>query len=53
LALVATAWATIAGWMRINGQVTPVVTVRFVVAAMPPMTDHTKGECPWASIQGW
>ena len=42
-----------AGWMRMSGQVTPVVTVRPVVAAMAPMTDHTKGDWPWRSIQGW
>jgi hypothetical protein len=50
---VAVAWARIAGWMRISGQVTAVVTARSVVAAMAPMTDHTNGDWPWRSIQGW
>ena len=50
---VAVAWARIAGWMRVVGQVTAVVTVRLVVAAMPPITDHTKGDWPWRSIHGW
>ena len=49
----AVAWAIIAGWMRMVGQVTPVVTVSSVVAAMPPMTDHTNGDWPWRSIHGW
>ena len=50
---VAAAWARIAGWMRTVGHVTAVVTVRSVVAAMPPMTDQTNGECPCRSIHGW
>jgi hypothetical protein len=50
---VAAAWATIAGWMRTVGQVTAVVTSRLVVAPMPPMVVHTKGDCPWLSSHGW
>ena len=50
---VAAAWATIAGWMRSMGHVTAVVTSRPVVAAMPPMTVHTKGDSPCSSIHGW
>jgi hypothetical protein len=52
LADVAVAWAITAGWIRINGHVTAVVTVSSVVAAMAPMTDHTNGDWPWRSIQG-
>jgi hypothetical protein len=50
---VAAAWAMIAGWIRINGQVTPVPTSSVVVAlAIPPSTDHTNGLWPCASIHG-
>ena len=42
-ALVAAAWAMIAGWMRTVGQVTPVVTGRSVACASAPITDHTNG----------
>jgi hypothetical protein len=36
------------------GAVTPVPRrIRDVVAAIPPMTDHTKPLWPWASIHGW
>jgi hypothetical protein len=52
-AAVAAAWARMAGWIRKVGQVTAVVTLRLVVAAMPPMTDHTNGLWPWLSFQGW
>jgi hypothetical protein len=53
-ATVAAAWATIAGWMRIIGHVTPVPTRIFSVAfAMPPSVAQTNGLCPWASTQGW
>jgi hypothetical protein len=53
-AAVAAACATIAGWMRIIGQVTPVPTVmRSVACAMPPSTLHTNGLCPCSSIHGW
>ena len=51
--LVAAAWATIAGWMRTVGQVTPVVTGRLVASASAPMTDHTNGLWPCSSFQGW
>ena len=50
---VAAAWATIAGWIRSIGHVTAVVTSSPVVAAMPPITDHTNGDSPWLSIHGW
>ena len=53
-ATVAAACATIAGWMRIIGQVTPVPTRIVVVAcAMPPSVDQTNGLCPCLSIHGW
>ena len=52
--MVAEAWAMIAGWMRMIGQVTPVPTrKRFVVAAIAPSTPHTNGELPCLSVQGW
>ena len=52
--MVAAAWATIAGWIRIVGQVTPVPRRRrSVAAAIAPMTLHTNGLCPWRSIHGW
>ena len=50
---VAVACASTAGWIRYVGQVTAVVISRLVVAAMAPMTDHTNGLSPWASIHGW
>jgi hypothetical protein len=51
---VAAAWATIAGWMRIRGHVTPVPRrSRSVSRAIPPITLQTKGLCPCWSIQGW
>jgi hypothetical protein len=54
LADVAAACATIAGWVRTVGQVTPVPSRRVLVArAIPPMTDHTNGLWPWVSVQGW
>ncbi len=49
----AAACAITAGWMRTVGHVTAVVTRRFVVAAMPPMTLHTNGLSPWACNHGW
>ena len=53
-ATVAAAWATIAGWIRISGHVTPVPIRKLsVCCAIAPSTDHTKGLWPWASIQGW
>jgi hypothetical protein len=52
--VVAAAWAMIAGWIRIIGQVTPVPTSSFSVApAMPPSTLQTNGLWPWRSIHGW
>src|SRR2546423_1132745 len=51
---VAAAWATSPGWILINGQVTPVPRrSRSVAWATPPITLHTNGLSPWASIQGW
>jgi hypothetical protein len=51
---VAAAWATIAGWMRIVGQVTPVPTrIVEVARATPPSVDQTKGLCPCFEIHGW
>src|SRR3954449_10509530 len=48
---VAAACATIAGWTRIIGQVTPVPSVSsFVAWAMPPITPHTNGLWPWVEI---
>ena len=53
-AAVAAAWATMAGWVRRIGHVTPVPTERrFVTLAMPPSTDQTNGLCPWRSDHGW
>jgi hypothetical protein len=53
-ATVAAACAITAGWVRIVGQVTAVVTRRSVVAvAMPPRTDQTNGLWPCRSIHGW
>ena len=53
-AVVAAAWATIAGWVRRIGQVTPVPTRTVdVVWATPPRTDQTNGLWPCSSIQGW
>ena len=52
-ALVAAAWAMIAGWMRMVGQVTPVVTGRSTASESAPITDHTNALWPWASFHGW
>jgi hypothetical protein len=43
---VAVAWATIAGWIRIVGQVTAVLIGRDVTSDSAPITDHTNGLCP-------
>src|SRR3954467_4258727 len=43
----------IAGWVRTVGHVTPVVTLRLVVAPIAPITDQTNGLSPCRSIQGW
>ena len=54
LAVVAVAWARMAGWMRVVGQVTPTQTsISSVTCETAPSTLQTNGECPWASIQGW
>jgi hypothetical protein len=40
--------------MRMSGQVTPVPSrIRSVVAAIPPITLHTKGAWPCSSTHGW
>ena len=53
-AAVAAAWATIAGWSLIVGQVTPVpIRKDSVLAAIPPSTLQTNGLCPCLSIHGW
>jgi hypothetical protein len=53
-AVVAAACATIAGWMRIVGHVTAVITgISSVFTARPPSTLHTKGLCPCREVQGW
>src|SRR3954453_11499306 len=53
-ATVAVACATIAGWIRISGHVTPVPILNdSVVCAIAPRTDHTNGLWPWASTHGW
>jgi hypothetical protein len=52
-AAVAAAWAMIAGWIRMVGQVTPVPSeIVSVASAIPPITDHTNGEWPCRSIHG-
>jgi hypothetical protein len=44
----------IAGWIRIVGQVTAVVTcIRSVACAIAPIVDHTNGLWPCSSFQGW
>jgi hypothetical protein len=52
-ALVAAAWAMIAGWMRTVGHVTAVVTGRSHTREIAPIVDHTNGLWPCSSIQGW
>ena len=53
IALVAAAWAMIAGWIRTVGQVTAVPTCKSVTAAMAPITLHTNGLWPCSSSHGW
>jgi hypothetical protein len=54
LAAVAAAWATIAGWTRVVGQVTPVISsIRSVRSEIAPSVPQTKGLSPCSSIQGW
>ena len=52
-AVVAAAWAMIAGWMRVVGQVTPVMTgIDSVTCDTAPRVAQTKGEFPCRSTQG-
>jgi hypothetical protein len=51
---VAAACATIVGWIRISGQVTPVPSRSCSVSrAILPITLQTNALSPWRSIQGW
>ena len=50
---VAAACATTAGWMRMVGQVTAVLTGSRVTCDSAPITDQTNADSPWASIHGW
>jgi hypothetical protein len=50
---VAAACAMIAGWIRVVGQVTAMVTGRLVTWEMAPITDQTKLDCPCSSSHGW
>ncbi len=52
-ALVAAAWAMIAGCVRIIGQVTAVVTGRSQAWLIAPMTLQTKGLLPCSLFHGW
>ena len=53
-ATVAAACATIAGCVRIVGQVTAVPTpTRSVACAIAPSTAHTNGDSPWRVVHGW
>ena len=52
-AVVAAAWAMIAGWIRTVGQVTAVVIGRVTASDSAPITDHTNGLWPCASFHGW
>ena len=52
-AAVAAAWATIAGCVRIVGQVTAVVTGKRQTCDSAPITDQTNGLSPCSSFQGW
>jgi hypothetical protein len=54
LAAVAAAWAMIAGWIRVVGQVTPVISSsRSVASEIAPSTLQTKGLWPCLSTHGW
>ena len=54
VAQVAAAWATIAGWTRIVGQVTPVpIRNRSVACRIAPTVVQTNGLWPCASTHGW
>jgi hypothetical protein len=50
---VAAAWAMIAGWILVVGQVTAVVIGRSVTCEIAPITDQTKLEFLCSSSQGW
>jgi hypothetical protein len=51
---VAAAWAITAGWMRIVGHVTPVVTCMPGTAwASAPIIDQTNALWPCSSFHGW
>ena len=52
-ALVAAACAMIAGWIRMVGQVTAVVTGSEHTCAMAPIIDQTNGLWPCSSFHGW
>ena len=54
VAVVAAAWAMIAGCVRTVGHVTAVThPIVLVAAARPPSTAHTNGLWPCSSFQGW
>ncbi len=54
VATVAAAWATIAGWYRPMGQVSPVARSSSEVAwATAPRTDQAKGLWSCSGSQGW
>src|SRR2546423_727917 len=52
-ALVAAACAMIAGWIRVVGQVTAVITGSRQTWLSAPIVDHTNGLSPCASSHGW
>lgn len=52
-AAVAAAWAMIAGWMRMVGQVTAVDTGSEVASDSAPITLQTNELWPCASFHGW
>jgi hypothetical protein len=43
----------LAGWIRVVGQVTDVVTGSLVTWEIAPMRDQTKLDCPCSSSHGW
>lgn len=52
--IVAAAWATMAGWYLMVGQVTIVTSSsRSVSAAMAPSTLQANGACSWLASHGW
>lgn len=52
-AAVADACAMTAGWIRMVGQVTAVLTGSDVASERAPITPHTNGLWPCSSFQGW